>query len=573
MSSLQKMLFKRFRTLTVIMAKSTFGIVCDSKRLMRSATLEDIRRTASRVCGDYLNGRWKEVSADQLIVKRISGGLSNYLYYVSLPPTATEGAGLAIECANGGEDVSQTDIDLANAGYSKLPISGTIGESCLTTTTTATTPIRAIAQNDVNSNELVSRVLFGDDFNANIKRKRYDSSSSAISLPQRQSEPQEVLLRIYGQSHGEDALEAMITESVVFALLSERNFGPKLHGIFPGGRIEQYIPARALSTLELADPRISCKIAEKMGEIHSLNIPMSKEPDWLWNCIQRWQSQLPSILNRKDWYGNQCHAEFVGEFNFIEEALWVKSIINRTNYPVMFCHNDFQEGNILMRRDKASNENDSLRDSLSSLRSHLEDSVLENASDLMITNNPNSLKTKRSKITDNNDKNSSANLNCSMDSPPFNLQATDPDLIIIDFEYCAYNYRGFDLANHFLEWTFDYSSSEFPFFHHNKDQYPRKEQRDQFIRVYLKKLNDFDDEWAAAQEDVESVEKEIELFSMLSHLFWGLWSVVNTTSNIEFGYWDYAVTRIKEYQLLKQQFNLSITRKDKQPLCKEHEFF
>jgi len=34
----------------------------------------------------------------------------------------------------------------------------------------------------------------------------------------------------------------MITESVVFALLSERNFGPKLHGIFPGGRIEQYIP-------------------------------------------------------------------------------------------------------------------------------------------------------------------------------------------------------------------------------------------------------------------------------------------------------------------------------------------
>lgn len=178
----------------------------------------------------------------------------------------------------------------------------------------------------------------------------------------------QVLLRIYGQSHGEDALEAMITESVVFALLSERNFGPKLHGIFPGGRIEQYIPARALSTLELADPRISCKIAEKMGEIHSLNIPMSKEPDWLWNCIQRWQSQLPAILNRNDWHGNQCHAEFVGEFNFIEEALWIKSIVSMTNYPVLFCHNDLQEGNILMRHDKASNERTSLRDSLSSLR-------------------------------------------------------------------------------------------------------------------------------------------------------------------------------------------------------------
>jgi hypothetical protein len=28
----------------------------------------------------------------------------------------------------------------------------------------------------------------------------------------------------------------------VFTLLSERKLGPKLHGIFPGGRIEQYIP-------------------------------------------------------------------------------------------------------------------------------------------------------------------------------------------------------------------------------------------------------------------------------------------------------------------------------------------
>lgn len=55
-------------------------------------------------------------------------------------------------------------------------------------------------------------------------------------------EPTKVLLRIYGQSHGENALENMLTESVVFALLSERQLGPKLHGIFPGGRIEQYIP-------------------------------------------------------------------------------------------------------------------------------------------------------------------------------------------------------------------------------------------------------------------------------------------------------------------------------------------
>lgn len=57
-------------------------------------------------------------------------------------------------------------------------------------------------------------------------------------------EPKEVLLRIYGQTHGEQAVESILTDSVVFALLSERKLGPKLHGIFPGGRIEQYIPVR-----------------------------------------------------------------------------------------------------------------------------------------------------------------------------------------------------------------------------------------------------------------------------------------------------------------------------------------
>lgn len=71
------------------------------------------------------------------------------------------------------------------------------------------------------------------------KRPRKDSYHNMSNLDK---VPCSVLLRIYGQTHGEHALETMLTESVVFALLSERQLGPKLHGIFPGGRIEQYIP-------------------------------------------------------------------------------------------------------------------------------------------------------------------------------------------------------------------------------------------------------------------------------------------------------------------------------------------
>lgn len=81
-----------------------------------------------------------------------------------------------------------------------------------------------------------------------------------------------MLIRVYGQTHGERGLEVLITESVIFTLLSERGLGPKLHGVFPGGRIEQYIKARPLSTKELADEGLSVQIAHKMAAIHSMEV-------------------------------------------------------------------------------------------------------------------------------------------------------------------------------------------------------------------------------------------------------------------------------------------------------------
>lgn len=37
-------------------------------------------------------------------------------------------------------------------------------------------------------------------------------------------------------------VDSLVLESVMFAILAERTLGPKLYGIFPEGRLEQYIP-------------------------------------------------------------------------------------------------------------------------------------------------------------------------------------------------------------------------------------------------------------------------------------------------------------------------------------------
>jgi thiamine kinase-like enzyme len=60
-------------------------------------------------------------------------------------------------------------------------------------------------------------------------------------------------------------------------------------------------------------------------------------------------------------------------------------------------------------------------------------------------------------------------------------------LCLIDYEYCAYNYRGFDLANHFIEWTYDYTNPLYPHYSVNRDQFPTKDQQvNNIINVLFK---------------------------------------------------------------------------------------
>lgn len=53
-------------------------------------------------------------------------------------------------------------------------------------------------------------------------------------------EPRKVLLRMYGQIIQENP-ETVVTDSVIYSLLAEKGMGPKLHGVFTGGRVEEYL--------------------------------------------------------------------------------------------------------------------------------------------------------------------------------------------------------------------------------------------------------------------------------------------------------------------------------------------
>ncbi|XP_066959984.1 choline/ethanolamine kinase isoform X4 [Macrobrachium rosenbergii] len=345
--------------------------------------------------------------------------------------------------------------------------------------------------------------------------------------PPKSTEPSEVLLRIYGQVHGEDALESLLTESVIFALLSERRLGPRLYGVFPGGRLEQFIPARSLLTEELGDRELSPLIASKMARIHALNVPISKEPSWLWNTMEKWLKSGQELFSKKpNIDGIPEHIlDRVKKFNYRKEIDYLRKIIAKVQSPVVFSHNDMQEGNILL-----------------------------------------------------------------------NTQGKTPDdrLSIIDFEYCSYNYRGFDIANHFCEWMYEYKLPVYPYYTVAKENFPEKDKQLFFIRAYLeayelaKRRKGVSSSGGSNEEQTvlgdglrsmsvncnnntitqpnvsysppshpaeEKILSEVQVFTLAAHLFWSLWSIVQgQVSTIPFGYMEYAAVRLDHY--LEEKANL-----------------
>lgn len=311
------------------------------------------------------------------------------------------------------------------------------------------------------------------------------------------------------------------------------------------------------------------KIAEKMGQIHSLHIPVSKEAEWIFNTLNRWFNNIDKIMldirNNNNNNNNEENKMLelqkrLSKIDLRNEANWLKQVAEKEAYTIVFCHNDLQEGNILFRQNNFVPP--------SSLMETLDEELhkIDDLSPMLISCPKNKIETAEgggggggvSSLLANNNGTSrkrsltDASINCETKDPSNNESSNEVELMIIDFEYCAYNYRGFDIANHFLEWTYDYTNDKFPFFHHRPSDYPTPQQIDNFITSYLSNVDD--EKIAPTIEEKNKLLDEIALFTLASHLFWTTWAIVNVHQEIEFGYFEYAEIRLNEYLDAKRKY-------------------
>ena len=109
------------------------------------------------------------------------------------------------------------------------------------------------------------------------------------------------------QETPESFITGIVTENVIFAILSERKLGPRLMGVFAGGRLEEYIPvilkrftqclkkshfsislqAKSLSSSQFRKKAISHAISRKMARIHKLNVPINTDARWIFKSLEK----------------------------------------------------------------------------------------------------------------------------------------------------------------------------------------------------------------------------------------------------------------------------------------------
>ncbi|CAG8543327.1 4304_t:CDS:2 [Acaulospora colombiana] len=128
-------------------------------------------------------------------------------------------------------------------------------------------------------------------------------------------------------------------------------------------------------------------------------------------------------------------------------------------------------------------------------------------------------------------------------------------LVVVDFEYAGYNYRGFDIGNHFCEWAYDYSGPDPHVLH--RDWYPNEEEQLNFLEAYLETQDQESGSTKFSSKDQSLLQKmlvECNAFALASHMMWGIWGLVQSfQSEIEFDYLSYGIQRLNAFNDLKEE--------------------
>jgi choline/ethanolamine kinase len=177
------------------------------------------------------------------------------------------------------------------------------------------------------------------------------------SKEDKNAKPSSILYRTYGGNFLPREILKMWscllseTEEVMVAYEhGRRGWGPQVFGVFPGGRIEEYIPSTVLLPKSATDLQISLDIARAYARFHSMDIPIEK--DRLEQLGRDYKSQSNSYFKDFDPdfpFETPVSLEEILKFPLLDELDWVSLVTKEITCKKVFLTLDTNYNNILVR--------------------------------------------------------------------------------------------------------------------------------------------------------------------------------------------------------------------------------
>lgn len=282
--------------------------------------------------------------------------------------------------------------------------------------------------------------------------------------------------------HGTSSIINRTSELVTLLTLSSLGFAPPLYGRFLNGLCYGYVQGRPLPSDSLSTPPYADAIARHLARWHRLPMVTPQRP----HLTQAPQSDLWATLNR--WLDQvpECYpCESVQQRFVASPMLQVERIRKLAGWLETTVKSELPMAPVVF---------------------------------------------------------------CHNDLLSANIIYNDASKIVqfIDYEYGGYNYRGFDIGNHF---------NEFAGFECDYSKYPDCHQQSSWLRQYLKEYLQCE----PSDSQVDQLAKEVNLFSMASHLYWSVWALIQASlSDLDFDYIGYAMQRLNELEKRRIELGYSL---------------
>ena len=278
---------------------------------------------------------------------------------------------------------------------------------------------------------------------------------------------EKVIIRLYGGKVMKLVEENILRnvglegEVLIFHLMDVNGIGPGLLGVFDGGRVEEYLEGgHTLSNDDCKNNEVMGAFARKLAKMHSLNVPMNKNPKNFIKIIrdnfEKYLEPYNQLLKETGFpvgspEEHKQMVDFAVNYDWTKLIDWFEKTLPSIKTRNVFSHGDMNRANFMVNSNKTG----------------------------------------------------------------------DDQVTFLDFEFTGYNYRGCDIGYHFKNRQIDVSkfAEEGKNGYDTNIAYPSEEERRFFIREYLKVATKLYDSVDESIDNEDHLLLEAEFYGGLYQLF------------------------------------------------------